>query len=110
MPKAQTKPSSKKVASGTPSKKSAKQPVSLMECTVENAFYLQDGRYINKITDLVFAIKETDDHVFYHHVTPERNDFAVWIGDVFQLKSLSNKLLKIKDKTMFINQLEKEIQ
>ncbi|MDH5720649.1 MAG: hypothetical protein OEZ13_08530 [Spirochaetia bacterium] len=103
MPKTKAKPSGS-------SKKSVKIPVTSMECSAENAFYLHDGRLVNKITDLLLAIKETDDSIFYYHVTSERNDFAVWINDVFKLKSLSNKLMKIKDKSIFISQLEKEIQ
>ena len=43
-------------------------------------------------------MEEIRDDIFFHHVTPNKNDFATWVNDVFKDKELSKQLADIKDK------------
>ena len=42
--------------------------------------------------------EELEDQVFDFHVTPEKNDFATWVKDIFQDVELAQKLAGVKDK------------
>lgn len=81
----------------------------LKDVPESNYFRLSDGRVIRNIEELLNILKISDDALFYHHVTQERNDFAEWIKHCINHIDLYNKLIIIKDKKSFVNVLEQEI-
>ncbi len=64
----------------------------------EKQFVTLDGRQIASILELAHELDSMADHVFYHHVTQDRNDFANWIHDVFEQKELAQELATHKSK------------
>ena len=61
-------------------------------------FILCNGRRLKNVKELADIMEEIEDHVFNHHVTHDRNDFAKWINDVFEDIELAQKLANVKDK------------
>ncbi len=60
----------------------------------EKAFYLSNGKVLNSLRALYDEIHHMPDVVFFHHVTPERNDFANWVKEVIGDKTLATKVAK----------------
>ena len=60
----------------------------------ENAFFLQNGKVLNSVRELYDEIHKMPESVFFHHVTPERNDFSNWVKDVVGDKTLAGKIAK----------------
>jgi hypothetical protein len=58
----------------------------------ENCFILCNGKPVKNVHELADALGELGDYVFNHHVTPEKNDFANWVRDIFQDEELANQL------------------
>jgi hypothetical protein len=63
-----------------------------------NYFVLCNGKPVKNIKELADIMEELEDHVFSFHVTPEKNDFATWVKDIFQDVELAQKLAGVKDK------------
>jgi hypothetical protein len=61
-------------------------------------FSLIDGSSIKNLLELVNALDKMSDDVFYYHVTPEKNDFANWIRDVFKEKNLAEEITKVNSR------------
>jgi hypothetical protein len=61
------------------------------------AFLLKDGRKLMNVEQLSKALKDMEHHVFYHHVTNERNDFHNWIRDIVLDLELAEKVLNAKN-------------
>jgi hypothetical protein len=74
-----------------------------------NYFVLSNGRSIANIEELYVAVRDSDESVFYHHVTPDRNDFANWIKKCVLYDQLFNKLIDIKEREVFLGVLAEEI-
>ncbi len=55
-------------------------------------FFFCDGRVCSGLSELADMIDSSDEGVFYHHVTDDRNDFANWVEGVFGEKSLADVL------------------
>lgn len=51
------------------------------EWSLPPPFYLKDGSVLEGPSDLAVAAEDMEEHVFEHHVTDEKNDFAHWIED-----------------------------
>src|SRR3989338_4133345 len=62
------------------------------------AFFLKSGRKILNIEHLAKELDKMSDEVFYHHVTPQRNDFHNWIRDIVLDIDLAEKILNAKTK------------
>ena len=60
----------------------------------ESAFYLHNGKVLNSVRELFDEIHKMPESVFFHHVTPERNDFSNWVKDVIGDKTLAGKIAK----------------
>jgi len=61
------------------------------------AFLLKDGRKLLNVEQLSKALADMEHDVFYHHVTPERNDFHNWIRDIVLDLELAEKILNAKN-------------
>ena len=61
-------------------------------------FILCNGKRLKNIKELAEVMEEIEDHVFNHHVTHDKNDFARWVHDVFEDTDLAQKLAGVKDK------------
>ena len=61
-------------------------------------FILCNGKRLKNIKELAEVMEEIEDHVFSHHVTHDKNDFARWVHDVFEDTDLAQKLAGVKDK------------
>lgn len=78
--------------------KKPKQKRKIKNAKPKHYFILLDGRPLRSLLDLVEAMDEMTDEIFYHHVNDFRNDFATWTREVFEEIELAEKLSKVKDK------------
>ena len=69
-------------------------------------FYLEDGRLLRSIQDLYNALLNMDDKMYNTHVTSSNNDFANWIGHVFNQNHLAERLRLIRYKTGVMQELK----
>lgn len=76
----------------TAKKRVTKKKAAIKQAPQDKVFFLIDGRTLRDIKELADSLDEMADHVYYHHVTEERNDFAQWIHDVFKDAELAEKL------------------
>lgn len=74
------------------SKKNKLLDLSDVKCPSGKEFILHDGSKIYSIKELFDKLPSMEEDIFYHHVTPERNDFANWIRDVFKEEGLAFKV------------------
>ena len=74
--------------------------------TPEQYFWLNNGRVLKNITELLNALKSMEDSIFYHHVSSDRNDFANWIKHVFKNDGLSYNLYNSKTRDEMVKAIE----
>jgi hypothetical protein len=63
-----------------------------------NYFVLCNGKPVKNVKELADLMETIEDQVFSFHVTPEKNDFATWVKDIFNDVELAEKLAGVKDK------------
>ena len=51
-----------------------------------------------QLPELAEVLEDLEDHVFDHHVNPERNDFHNWVKEVFKDVELAKKMLGVGKK------------
>lgn len=105
--KSTTKKSSKKTkkkSSKKDTKKAAKAAAKAMEDIIarardhfkqapeEHHFHLRSGSRLKDLRELAEALEEMEEHVFRHHVTDDRHDFANWVQDVLDEHALAEQL------------------
>ena len=61
-------------------------------------FYLNDGRCLSNIAELIDALDSMSDEVFHHHVRHDANDFANWVRDIIKEDLLAEELMHAKNK------------
>ena len=61
-------------------------------------FILANGKPVKHVAELASVLDQLEDHIFHHHVSPDRNDFHNWVKDVFDDLELARKILGISDK------------
>jgi len=61
-------------------------------------FVLANGQPVKNVAELAAILDQLEDHVFGHHVTPDKNDFHNWVKDVFEDVELARKISGISDK------------
>jgi deoxyxylulose-5-phosphate synthase len=86
----------KKAVKKTSSKKKTSKPFAKVSKTVY--FIRVDGQPITSLVDLAKQVDNMADDVFYHHVTEDRNDFATWVDDIINDKTLAKSIGKMKDR------------
>ena len=67
-----------------------------MVLPTEKYFFVHNGPACGDLSELMQAIKQMSDDSFYHHVTPDKNDFATWINDCFGEHLLARRLGRLK--------------
>lgn len=75
----------------------------------ENEFFLQDGRQLKNLKELVTALNTMDEATFSHHVNENKNDFHNWIRDVYEDKHFARKLLMARTRQETAYQVQRRI-
>lgn len=75
----------------------------------ENSFGLSNGQKVRTLEELLSAVKNSDNALFYNHVTPDRNDFANWIKFCVRHEALYVKIFDVRQRDEFIRILDQEI-
>jgi hypothetical protein len=57
-------------------------------------FYACNGHVLQNMDDLVVCLRDCDSGTFYYHANEHKNDFANWVRDILQQKTLSNAMFK----------------
>ncbi|MFH1649047.1 MAG: hypothetical protein ABIA93_00680 [Candidatus Woesearchaeota archaeon] len=96
MPKKATKKTTKTAKKAV--KKVAKKRINHIRAPPEKWFVLANGEALKDVRALADALERIEDHIWAHHVQPDRNDFANWIRDVFQDMELADQLTIAKDR------------
>ena len=87
--KAAPKKAARKAAKKTaPAAKKSAKPVEKIEIYTlgqkapgERYFILANGKPVQHVAHLAEILDDLEDHVFDHHVSPERNDFHNWVRE-----------------------------
>jgi PGF-pre-PGF domain-containing protein len=61
-------------------------------------FYLAGGGVLKNLVELAEALNKMSDGVFRNHVSDSKNDFANWINDVWEDKTLASLIRGTKDR------------
>jgi hypothetical protein len=72
-----------------------------LEIPPEKYFRVCNGMVFKSIDEFKKNLFNIDDLSFDYHVNSKKNDFANWIGDVFQEKELADKLRRVYTKEAF---------
>jgi hypothetical protein len=82
------------------------------EVKEEHYFYLKNGETLRSLENLKTELEKNSEKInldnFYHHVTPEGNDYANWIEYVLEKKELSNKIRQLKNPQEMLNEILSE--
>lgn len=81
----------------------------LVDVPGQNYFILSNGKSVSNLERLYDAVHDSEQEVFYHHVTPDKNDFTNWIKYCIKDDALCDKLLPIKEREAFLGILAEEI-
>jgi hypothetical protein len=82
----------------------------LKDVSPEHHFKVKDGTVIRNLKELEFKLKAMSDSDFKHHVSDEKNDFAVWINDIVKDQGLADSLATITKKKEMIGVIEQRIK
>ncbi len=66
----------------------------MKEIKPEHYFYVSDGKVIKSLEELPEALEQMQDGTFSFHANEFKNDFANWVRDVFNKKSLAMSIQK----------------
>lgn len=76
----------------------------------EKSFWLSDGRTLKNMKELAAALESMDDAVWNYHVTPEKNDFANWIEEVFCQAQLGASIRKVKSPRTAAKRIQSKLE
>ena len=76
----------------------------------QNYFYLNNGKKLKSIAELIESLKNMDQGLFSFHVNEQHNDFASWIRDVFGEKELARRISQARYPANMLKSIEKYIQ
>ncbi|MFH1683244.1 MAG: hypothetical protein ABIA37_05610 [Candidatus Woesearchaeota archaeon] len=91
-------------------KKTTTKQKSWPDCPEENSFWFNDGQAIRNVAQLPSALKKASPETLNHHVNAETNDFANWVGDVFNEKQFAAELRKAKNKTALLRVVNSQLK
>lgn len=63
----------------------------------DRSFVVADGSRFGSIWELGTNLRIMNPDIYGHHVSEEKNDFAIWVGDVHNDKVLVERLLGAKN-------------
>ncbi|MGV8086786.1 MAG: hypothetical protein ACP5N1_04090 [Candidatus Woesearchaeota archaeon] len=69
-------------------------------------FYAKNGLVFTSFIDLIYGLKKMDDTTFNYHANNIKNDFSVWINDIFDDDTLSNFVKSFKLRNDLIHYFE----
>jgi len=78
--------------------------------STQHYFYLNNGKKLKNIAELMESLKDMDQDLFSFHVNEQHNDFASWIRDVFGEKELARRISLTCYPTSMLKSIEKYIQ
>ena len=92
------------------SQKSTRKILSAIEfqCPDSKSFWFVNGQFTYKLTEFSNMIASLSPQDFSHHVNAQKNDFANWIGDVFDLKNLAKQVRQAKTQQAIVEVLNSE--
>lgn len=78
--------------------------------STQHYFYLNNGKKLKNIAELMESLKDMDQDLFSFHVNEQHNDFASWIRDVFGEKELARRISPARYPTSMLKSIERYIQ
>ena len=78
--------------------------------SIQHYFYLNNGKKLTNIAELMESLKDMDQDLFSFHVNEQHNDFASWIRDVFGEKELARRISQTRYSATMLKSIEKYIQ
>jgi len=91
-----TAPTKKKTAK--PSVKVTITRKALGKAPETHTFYLQDGRRLDSLYELIDELETMTEHTFQHYVNEFENHFANWVEHVFHDRPLAHEMRLINDR------------
>lgn len=73
-------------------------------------FFTVHGKKATTLADLKTILVEMSESEFGHHVSGNKNDYAVWVRDILHKDSLANRLEKVSNKDDFIHLVTDELK
>ena len=68
----------------------------LGEAPIEKHFIVTDGKKLKNVKELIDSLEIMNDDTFMFHANEFKNDFAVWLRDVFSHENLAREMEKVK--------------
>ncbi|MFP4524293.1 MAG: hypothetical protein ACLFO2_03205 [Candidatus Woesearchaeota archaeon] len=96
--KATKKATTKKASKAKKATKEDKRKAVKRDAHPDQVFVMVNGHRLKNVKELADVMERIEDHVFNHHVTDDKNDFANWLHDVFEDVELARKIAKAKSK------------
>lgn len=78
--------------------------------SIQHYFYLNNGKKLKNIAELMESLKDMDQDLFSFHVNKQHNDFASWIRDVFGEKELARRISQTRYPASMLKSIEKYTQ
>ena len=78
--------------------------------STQHYFYLNNGKKVKNIAELMESLKDMDQNLFSVHVNEQNNDFANWIRDVFGKKELARRINQTRYPFSMLKSIEKYIK
>ena len=79
------------------------------EAPEEHHFYLQDGRKLKSVYELMDSLIDMGEDTFRQHVNEFKNDFATWVKDVFKEEDIAKEIATVNNKVEMQRVLLKKI-
>ncbi len=89
---------------------SAKVQEMFRDIPKEHAFWLKSGESLKNLQELYDALHDMDDIIYFHHVNPEKNDFADWVRHMFKDDKLASALSASTSREEAAKAIEKRIK
>ena len=81
----------------------------LRDIEADKRFFVNDGRALGNMNELMESLKDMDEETFNHHVNKEKNDFMNWVKDVVGDKVLA-KWVARGNKKVLCARVEKRVK
>jgi hypothetical protein len=82
-----------------PSNAKADTKLALLYADNKRSFWVHDGQILNSLVALHDSFSRMNKTTFAHHVTKDRNDFAVWVDVVLNDSACAAGLMQAKTRT-----------